>query len=108
MNRIPLACVVFLLATGCSKSKAADVLDTKSTQDPIARTTQCTIPNADGVRCDKKTCKADAQSDCSVFQDRCTQSGHTYTGDNNSGACTRGAGPALLPRDPAYRSPAFA
>ena len=53
-------------------------------------TTQCTVPNADGVRCDRKTCKKDAQSDCSVFQDRCTQSGHTYEGDADKGTCIRG------------------
>ena len=55
-------------------------------------TTQCTVPNADGVRCDKKTCKADAGSDCKVFNDRCTQSGHQNDGDDSASVCTRGDG----------------
>ena len=104
MYRIPLACVVFLIATSCSRGKTPDVLDTKSGSDPIARTTQCTVPNSDGVRCDVKTCKADAASDCAIFQDRCTQSGHSYSGDKNQGTCTRGATTGQRPRDPDYHT----
>ena len=104
MYRIPLACVAFLIATGCSKSTTSDLMDTKSGSDPIAKTTQCTVPNADGQRCDVKTCKADQASDCAIFQDRCTQSGHSYSGDKNQGTCTRGATTGLRPRDPDDRT----
>ena len=90
MNRILLACAVLLVANGCSKAPVADVLDTDNGPNPIAKTTRCTVPNADGVRCDVKTCKADAASDCSTFEIGCTTHNHTYTGDKNSGTCTRG------------------
>ena len=78
-----------LALAACRKEAPADVMaGTKPIT--VARTTQCTVPNADGVRCDKKTCKKDQRSDCAIFADRCTQSGHTYDGDVDSGTCTRG------------------
>ncbi len=89
MNRILLACTAMLVATGCSK-KPADVMETDNGTQPIAKTTRCTVPNADGVRCDVKTCKADAQSDCSTFEIGCTTYNHTYTGNADAGTCTRG------------------
>lgn len=99
MNRILLTCAVFFVATGCSKGKTEDVLNVDNGRAPVAKTTNCTVPNADGVRCDVKTCKADAASDCAVFQDRCTQSGHSYSGDKASGTCTRGDGTARNDRE---------
>lgn len=66
----------------------ACVVEADSRYNPTA--TRCTVPNADGVRCDVKTCKADAASDCSTFEVGCTTHNHTYTGDKNSGTCTRG------------------
>jgi len=90
MNRILLVCAVLLIAHGCSKSPGVDVMDTDNGPSPVARTTKCTVPNADGVRCDVKTCKADAASDCSAFKDGCEKYDHTYSGDKNSGTCTRG------------------
>jgi len=73
----------------CGPKKGGDVLaDTKVTA--VAKTVQCTEPNADGVSCNRKTCKKDAASDCGIFMDRCTQSGHSYEGDADSGTCIRG------------------
>jgi hypothetical protein len=89
MNRTLLLCTALLVVIGCSK-KPADVMDSDNGTQPIAKTTRCTVPNADGVRCDVKTCKADAASDCSTFKIGCTTYNHTYTGDNDSGTCTRG------------------
>lgn len=94
MNRIVLTCVVLFGVTGCSRERSEDVLNVDNSSQPVAKTTKCTVPNSDGVRCDVKTCKADAASDCAVFQDRCTQSGHSYSGDKNNGTCTRGDGVA--------------
>ena len=85
---ITLTIVSGLAACNWGKSKD-DVLSGGKTTVVYA-TTQCTVPNADGVRCDKKTCKKDARSDCAVFSDRCTQSGHTYEGGDDSGTCVRG------------------
>lgn len=90
MNRFLLGCAVLFIAAGCSKEPAADVMEDDNGPQPIARTTKCTVPNADGVRCDVKTCKADAASDCSKFQDGCVTHNHTYTGNKDSGTCTRG------------------
>jgi len=70
-------------------AKKDDVLSGNETTVVYA-TLQCTEPNADGVRCDRKTCKEDAQSNCSTFSDRCTQSGHRYEGNDSAGTCIRG------------------
>jgi hypothetical protein len=91
MMRQALSIVAIALAIGgCKKGAKEDVLSNIDTTKVAYATYQCTEPNADGVRCDKKTCKKDAGSDCSVFKDRCTQSGHSYEGDNDAGTCTRG------------------
>ena len=72
----------------CNPKGGPDIMsDTKVTT--IARTTQCTVPNDDGVRCDRKTCKKDQSSDCRDFADRCSKYGHIYDGDNDSGECIR-------------------
>lgn len=89
--------LILILASGAaacekrSQSTGADVLTGTGTM-VVYYTTQCTVPNADGVRCDKKTCKADPRSDCKVFNDRCTQSGHQNEGDDTASVCTRGDG----------------
>jgi hypothetical protein len=90
VKQILLACAVLLIAGGCSNAPSVDVMEADNGPQPIAKTTRCTVPNADGVRCDVKTCKADAASDCSTFEIGCTTHNHTYTGDKNSGTCTRG------------------
>ena len=86
-----------LLIGGCAKKPVAptpvDVLDVDTKNHAVYATTNCTVPNADGVRCDVKTCKKDAASDCGMFRDRCTQSGHQYSGNNDEGTCTRNATP---------------
>jgi len=92
MNRILLACTVLLIAHGCSKPPAGDVMDTRQRPAAGREDHEPARSNADGVRCDVKTCKADAASDCATFKDRCQQSNHTYSGDNDSGTCTRGDG----------------
>ena len=72
----------------CNPKGGPDILqDNKVTT--VARETQCTVGNPDGVRCDRKTCKKDQRSDCTDFADRCVKYGHTYEGDNDSGECIR-------------------
>ena len=95
IRQLSLLAITALCVTACTKAARQD-------QDPksdllygtgttvVNYTTQCTVPNADGVSCDKKACKADARSDCKVFSDRCTQSGHDYEGNDSAGTCTRG------------------
>jgi hypothetical protein len=89
MRQIALITIIALGVAGCGKGKKEDVLS-GTTTTAVAKTVQCTEPNADGVRCDRKTCKKDAASDCGIFMDRCTQSGHTYEGNADSGTCIRG------------------
>jgi hypothetical protein len=69
-----------------------NVMAVDNGSQPVFKTTQCTVPNADGVRCDVKTCKADAASDCSRFKEGCTNYGHSYEGNNDGGTCRRGTG----------------
>ncbi len=90
MRQALLVAAIALLGTSCSKATKEDVLGTTGGTKVVYATTECTVPNDDGVRCDQKTCKADARSDCSVFMDRCTESGHNYDGDKNQGTCVRG------------------
>ena len=75
------------------KAPGVDVLGQDTRGQVVFATTQCTVPNEDGQRCDVKTCKKDQHSDCGVFADRCIQSGHQYSGSNDAGTCTRQASP---------------
>ena len=102
MNRVLIASIASAIALSCSKAKAPDVLDQGNEPQATARTLQCTVPNSDGVRCDVKTCKADAASDCAQFKDGCVNNNHTYSGDDQSGTCKRGP---LIGARPAERRP---
>ena len=84
------ATLTLCAAVACSREKGPDALGQRDEPAVVGRTTQCTVPNSDGVRCDEKTCKADQSSDCSDFKDRCEGSNHTYSGNDKSGTCKRG------------------
>ncbi len=90
MNRlsISLACLFVTLAACDSKPSNDDVM-TQDPGGPIARITQCTVPSSDGVACDRKTCRKDERSDCTIFRDRCKASDHEYEGNDDSGTCIR-------------------
>jgi hypothetical protein len=78
------------LLSGCGKREGgggADVMGSKGSV--VYATTECTQGNADGVRCDKKTCKTDAKSDCNDFASKCIYYGHQYNGTRTEGTCTR-------------------
>ena len=87
-RRILLIAVAALAIAGCNWGKKQD--DVLGTTKVMYSIEQCTKPNADGVRCDEKTCKADEHSNCAGFKDRCTQSDHRYEGNDSAGTCTRG------------------
>ena len=89
MTRFQLAIAAAVLLSSCGSKPAQDVLAQPGTTTTIARVTQCTQGNPDGVRCDVKTCKKDIRSDCGIFRDRCKASGHDYDGNDDSGTCTR-------------------
>jgi hypothetical protein len=89
-RRFSLIMITAVAITACGRGgKTDDVLSGTQTTTVVYATTQCTVPNADGVRCDKKTCKEDARSNCASFSDRCTKSGHTYEGSDSAGTCIR-------------------
>ena len=92
MNRMLPAAIALLLLGGCSSMHGVNVMDVDNGPTPVFKTTRCTVPNDDGVRCNVKTCKADQASDCAIFADRCVQSGHSYSGSKESGTCTRTGG----------------
>ena len=87
-RQILLIAVAALAIAGCNWFKKPD--DVLGTTKVIYSIEQCTVPNADGVRCDEKTCKEDASSNCAGFKDRCTQSNHRYEGNDSAGTCIRG------------------
>lgn len=89
-HRILLIVTAGSMLAACGWGAKKDDVLAGNTTKVVYATTQCTEPNADGVRCDRKTCKKDARSDCSVFMDRCTQSGHGYEGNADEGTCIRG------------------
>ena len=87
---LSIAAITLTLGSCFNKPKEDVLTGTGTTV--VARTTQCTVPNEDGVRCDRKTCKKDQDSNCRDFADACENSGHTYDGDNDRGECIRGEG----------------
>lgn len=91
-RRFSLIMVAAFAVAACSKPSKSVGDDVLTGVGPtvIAYTTQCTEPHPDGVKCNKKTCKAEPGSDCKIFKDRCEQSDHSYDGDDNAGTCTRG------------------
>lgn len=82
---------IMLAMSGCETEPRADreVLDQDTGGRVVFATTECVTPNADGVRCDKKTCKKDAESNCAYFAERCLATGHEYSGTTDEGTCTR-------------------
>ena len=86
----PLAVLIALgMLAACSPMRGVKVLDTDNGAQPGFRTTKCTAPNSDGVRCNVKTCRADTESHCGDFAKACMDSGHHYAGTNEGGTCTR-------------------
>lgn len=55
----------------------------------VYATTKCEVGNPDGVRCDKKTCKADEKGDCKAFAAGCLEYGNYYQGSADGGTCSR-------------------
>jgi hypothetical protein len=92
MVRLMLLGFLILNLSACASLSDAMSQGTKAGPSKVYKTTQCTVDNPDGVRCDVKTCKADAASDCSMFKEACTEYGHSYEGDASKGTCTRGNG----------------
>jgi hypothetical protein len=77
-----------LAACGRSADTGGDVLG-QSKGTVIYATTECVSPHPDGVQCNKKTCKTDAESDCSDFASKCLSNDHHYSGTNDGGTCSR-------------------
>jgi hypothetical protein len=79
-----------LSLAACMQQKPTndDVLAVTDTT-AVYYTTKCTHPNTDGESCDRKTCKKDSRTSCARFADRCTQTGHTYEGNDDAGTCIR-------------------
>ncbi len=93
MHRVAFAAMLLLVLSGCSSMRGVMLMEVANRSTKVSKTTNCTVPNADGVRCNVKTCKADTASDCAIFADRCVESGHSYSGSKESGTCTRTGGP---------------
>jgi hypothetical protein len=91
MRQASLTIGILLLVTGCATGPRVDVnvLDQDTRGQVIFATTECVTPNADGVRCDKKTCKKDQVSNCADFGSKCLNNGYEYSGTKDSGTCTR-------------------
>jgi hypothetical protein len=86
------ACCTFAVATGCGREATKPdtaVLDQDLKGQVVFATTNCEVGNADGQRCDKKTCRTDDKSNCEYFASRCLATGHSYSGDKDAGTCTR-------------------
>lgn len=86
---VTLAAGTILIVTACERGSTVNVLDQSTEGQVIYATTKCETPNADGVRCDKKHCNKDAESDCFDFAKACLDSGHSYTGTKDGGTCER-------------------
>ena len=90
MHLLPVtASLAMLLAAACDRRPDINVLDQNTADTVVYATTECVTPNADRVRCDKKTCKKDDKSNCFEFATKCLGNGHGYSGTENEGTCTR-------------------
>jgi hypothetical protein len=84
------ASAAILLAVACGRSRPdLPVLDHTDDTQVVFATTNCTIKNSDGKRCNEKTCKTDEESNCEYFASRCLATGHSYSGTKDAGTCTR-------------------
>jgi hypothetical protein len=87
-----LVAACLTLATSCERATSKSdvlVLGENPGGDVVFATKNCEVVNADGKRCDKKTCKADDKSNCEYFASRCLATGHNYTGTAEAGTCSR-------------------
>jgi hypothetical protein len=84
-----LVATAALALAACGRGAERGDAPAGNTATVVYATTECTVVNADGERCDRKTCKEDARSDCASFSDRCTRYGHTYEGSDSAGTCVR-------------------
>ena len=89
MKRLRLLLVTVFILGACSKAPDLNVMDQDTRNQPIYATTECVVGNPDGIRCDKKTCKADQKSDCQEFAKGCLKGGDHYNGTAESGTCSR-------------------
>jgi hypothetical protein len=95
MKRCWLVLAMIVAAAGCSRSpesKGGDVLSNQ--ESPVVyATTECTVKNPNGTEgtdyCNVKTCKKDAESDCTDFAAACLDTGNHYGGTSDAGTCTR-------------------
>ena len=88
LHLIPCLCAVLALAA-CERARPAGDVLAGNKDDAVYATTECVVGNPDGVRCDKKTCKKDAESDCAYFAERCLATDNHYAGTKDGGTCTR-------------------
>jgi hypothetical protein len=80
---------LLVVAAGCGPRPELGPLDPDPKNEAVFATFKCEVPNADGERCDKKTCKKDSKSNCEYFAERCLKTGHHYSGTSDEGTCTR-------------------
>ena len=89
MKKLRLLLVTLFIMSACSKAPNLNVMDQDTKTEPIYATTECVAGNPDGKRCDKKTCKADKDSDCQEFAKGCLEYGNHYNGTAEGGTCSR-------------------
>jgi hypothetical protein len=90
-----LLVVAFAVLAGCARLNGggADVL---SDQKPAGTTARefnrgvCVAGNADGVRCNKRECKAnEKEGNCTEFGKNCLENGHHLNGTKDAATCSR-------------------
>jgi hypothetical protein len=88
MRRISLVVGILILVAACAAGSRQTVLNQQGGKG-IPNTTECVSKNPDGT-CNKKTCKADAESDCAEFAYYCIKNDDGYyQGTKESGTCSR-------------------
>jgi hypothetical protein len=65
--------------------RGVDVMDENPRGQVIYNTRNCTNWDAERQRCNVKTCRQDASSDCQQFAAACLDTGHHYSGTKEGG-----------------------
>lgn len=90
MRWVILVAGVLMLAVGCQARPGRSSPLVHPEERGIPAEVQCVAPDKERNRCNKATCKADAESDCTVFVNGCINDPDGWVqGNKDAATCSR-------------------